>query len=83
MMISATLLLFASTGAAVDAPASMFSPAMDTATPQGISQAYNENSGGLPPSGGTPEPGILLLLAGGGLAYGAVRLRKKKNTTES
>lgn len=34
------------------------------------------------PAGGTPEPGMLLLLSGGGLAYGALRRRKKNAEAE-
>lgn len=30
------------------------------------------------PSGGTPEPTLLLLMAGGAAAYGGLRLRKRK-----
>ena len=91
-MISASLLLLLSAGAVGDAPAATKPLPVITAPPQGpsLGQSYNQNTqsqnpgGGLPPSGGTPEPGLLLLIAGGGLAYGAVRLRKKKDApTES
>lgn len=30
-----------------------------------------------PPSGGTPEPATMLLLAGGALGYGAYRMRRR------
>ena len=35
-----------------------------------------------PPSGGTPEPMTMLLLAGGALTYGALRLRGRKNVVK-
>ena len=69
------------------------SPAITAAAPQGrpaprggrqapsrrrpIKDAQALQSQQLPPSGGTPEPALLLLLAGGGIAYGGMRLRKK------
>ncbi len=36
-----------------------------------------------PPSGGTPEPVTMLLLAGGALTYGALRLRGRKNADKN
>jgi hypothetical protein len=37
-----------------------------------------------PPGGGTPEPGLLFLLVGGGLGYGALKLaRRNKAKTEA
>ncbi len=35
------------------------------------------------PSGGTPEPGSILLLVGSALGYGAWRLKRNKDTKES
>lgn len=40
---------------------------------------FNQGSSKPSPAGGTPEPGTLLLLSGGGLAYGALRRRKKQS----
>lgn len=34
------------------------------------------------PGGGTPEPMTMLLLAGGALSYGALRLRRRKNVVK-
>ncbi len=35
------------------------------------------------PSGGTPEPTTLLLLAGGALGYGAVRMMRKRGASQN
>ena len=43
---------------------------------------FNQGSTKPSPAGGTPEPGMLLLLSGGGLAYGALRRRKKNVEAE-
>lgn len=43
---------------------------------------FNQGSSKPAPAGGTPEPGTLLLLSGGGLAYGALRRRKKQADAE-
>lgn len=48
------------------------------ATPQGGSVTAASNSGprNPQPSGGTPEPATLLLVAGSALAYGVMRRRR-------
>ena len=43
---------------------------------------FNQGASKPSPAGGTPEPGTLLLLSGGGLAYGALRRRKKAGRVE-
>lgn len=43
---------------------------------------FNQGSSKPAPAGGTPEPGTLLLLSGGCLAYGALRRRKKNVDAE-
>ena len=60
------------------------------AAPQGASRdaPYGNGIGNGPggsgnphmPSGGTPEPSLLLLFAGGALAYGGYRFRKSRVT---
>ncbi|MEC7726924.1 MAG: PEP-CTERM sorting domain-containing protein [Planctomycetota bacterium] len=44
--------------------------------PQGPQLGWGMNPGAAPPRGGTPEPTLLWLLGGGGLAYGALRRRR-------
>lgn len=39
----------------------------------------SQGQSGSPPRGGTPEPGLLLLMSGGALAYGALRRRGKRS----
>ena len=53
-------------------------PETIAAAPQGKrpSDTPRGNGGGV--SGGTPEPGILLLLAGGALSYGVLRRRRRR-----
>ena len=48
------------------------------ATPQGPTLARGMHRGAtrLTPCGATPEPNMLLLLGGGGLAFGALRRRR-------
>lgn len=58
-------------------PADMPAPATDLVAPQqGPSLGFG-HGGSSTPRGGTPEPGLLLLLSGGGIAYGALRRRGK------
>lgn len=54
-------------------------PIASVAAPQ--SDRRRPSGGGSPtPSGGTPEPTVLLLLAGGALGYVGLRSRMRKNT---
>jgi len=50
--------------------------------PQGLG-GVQFKGGSSSPTGGTPEPGSILLLVGGALGYGAWRVQRKKNTKES
>ena len=52
-----------------------------TAPQQGPSLTFG-TGGTSTPRGGTPEPGMLLLLSGGGIAYGALRRRKKNKQSK-
>ena len=51
-------------------------PQSPKAAPQNADAAINQSGGGL--SGGTPEPGTILLLSGGALAYAGVRARRRR-----
>lgn len=50
--------------------------------PQGPPMQFNPK-GSAAPSGGTPEPGSILLLVGSALGYGAWRLKRNKDAKES
>ena len=52
-----------------------------TAPQQGPSLTFG-TGGTSTPRGGTPEPGLLLLLSGGGIAYGALRRRNKNKQSK-
>jgi hypothetical protein len=52
------------------------SPNDDAQGPQGPTMS-GRSSRTAPPSGGTPEPATMLLLAGGALGYGAYRMRRR------
>ncbi len=69
------LLLCCSPMAPVPAPV-VEADAIAAPAPQGRGRRPNS-----PPSGGTPEPTTLLLLAGGALGYGALRLARRKQAT--
>ncbi|MBL8726113.1 MAG: PEP-CTERM sorting domain-containing protein [Planctomycetes bacterium] len=83
-MILASLVCMLSAGAAHAAPLER-AILLDCAThavavPQGQDDTGSGKGGqSNPPSGGTPEPASLLLLAGGALGYGAVRRLRKRN----
>lgn len=51
--------------------------------PQQSPKPVQFKSGSSSPTGGTPEPGSILLLVGGALGYGAWRLQKRKGAAES
>lgn len=57
-------------------------PAITVEVPQGPPMQFNPK-GSAAPSGGTPEPGSMLLLVGSALGYGAWRLKRSRNTKES
>lgn len=62
--------------------------ALVTLPPRAAAQHQNPKpvqfkSGGSSPTGGTPEPGSILLLVGGALGYGAWRLQQRKGTSET
>lgn len=85
-MILASLVCLLSAGAAHSAPLERAVPldctAHAVAAPQGQDDTGRGKGGqSNPPSGGTPEPTSLLLLAGGALGYGAVRRLRKRNGT--
>lgn len=63
-------------------PADVTAPSHEVAAPQqGPSLGFG-NGGTSTPRGGTPEPGLLLLLSGGGIAYGALKRRGKNKKTK-
>lgn len=79
-MLAAQFLLLAALSPvpAVDAAAApLAAPLAGVVAPQGGRQAPSRG-GSPPPGGGTPEPLTILLLAGGALGYGALRLRGRK-----
>lgn len=71
--------------ASFDGPAivssAVSSSAMTVVAPQGPNRP-TPGRRNPPPSGGTPEPMTMLLLAGGALTYGALRLRGRKNVVK-
>jgi hypothetical protein len=58
-------------------------PPLVTAVPQQSPKPVQFKSGSSSPTGGTPEPGSILLLVGGALGYGAWRLQKRKGAAET
>jgi len=63
-------------------PTDATSSSIEVVTPQqGPSLGFG-NGGSSTPRGGTPEPGLLLLLSGGGIAYGALRRRGKNKQSK-
>lgn len=55
--------------------------AVDAAAPQDVRTPAGR--GGPQPGGSIPEPATMLLLAGGALGYGAFRLKRSRNGTNS
>lgn len=63
-------------------PTDVAAPSLEVAAPQQGPSLTFGHGGTSTPRGGTPEPGLLLLLSGGGIAYGALRRRNKNKQSK-
>lgn len=81
-MIALTTMCLLMSGTASDAAPSVFAAPIAVASTLGVAPQGAQDRGkhikgrGPGPAGGTPEPVSVLLMAGGALGYGFLRLRR-------